>query len=333
MSRFAPSRWLRSLLEWVLGPAEQDALGDLEEEFRKRVRPSAHRAVAEWWYVRESLSLLLALARDRLSIGRGDEARTSGITSGEGIMNGMGRDIMHALRGLRREPGTTLVITLTLAVAVGATTAIFSVANATFLKPLPYPSADRMVRVYTGFRENPAATMAVSPLDWRDFDAFEAVVEQSGVWSLGESVHMTDGEQPLRLVAPRASADLFRVLGAEPVVGRFFTADEEVPGRDDAVVLSHGLWVRAFGADPAVIQRSVELDGRTYRVVGIAPERGMLPREADVWLPLALGPEWFLEDRWGGSSSERWLGLHPGRKWVRRRHRSTRASPRLRRTG
>ena len=188
------------------------------------------------------------------------------------------------------------MIGLTLAVAVGATTAIFSVANATFLRPLPYPGADRMVGVYTGFREDPEAALAVSPLDWRDFDAFRAVIEQSGVWSVGESVHMTEGEQPLRLVAPRASADLFRILGAEPVLGRFFTADEEIPGQDDAVVLSHGLWVRAFGTDPRVIERSVVLDGRSYRV---AAERGMLPREADVWLPLALGPEWFLENRWG----------------------------------
>ena len=299
MSRLSPSHWLRTLLERLLGPAEQDALGDLEEEFHGRVRGSAGWAVAECWYVLEALSLFFAIARGRLSRGRGSVARRSDITSGEGIMIGIGRDVIHALRGLRREPGTTLVIGLTLAVAVGATTAIFSVANATFLRPLPYPSADRMVGIYTGFKEDPEAALAVSPLDWRDFDAFGAVVEQSGVWSLGESVHMTDGEQPLRLVAPRASADLFRVLGAEPLAGRFFTADEEIPGRDDAVVLSHGLWVRAFGADPRVIERSVVLDGRSYRVVGVAPERGMLPRGADVWLPLALGPEWFLEDRWG----------------------------------
>ena len=169
-----------------------------------------------------------------------------------------------------------------------------------------------MVGVYTGFREDPEAALAVSPLDWRDFDAFEAVIERSGVWSVGESVHMSDGEQPLRLVAPRASADLFRVLGAEPVAGRFFTAHEEIPGRDDAVVLSHGLWVRAFGADPRVIERSVVLDGRSYRVVGIAPEGGMLPREADVWLPLALGPEWFLEDRWGWQFLRAVARLTPG---------------------
>ena len=299
MSRLSPSHWLRRLLERVLGPSEQDALGDLEEEFRRRIRPNARWSVAECWYILEALSLFFAIARSCFSLGRGRTARTSDINSGEGIMSGMGRDVIHALRGLRREPGTTLVIGLTLAVAVGATTAIFSVANATFLRPLPYPGADRMVGVYTGFREDPEAALAVSPLDWRDFDAFQAVFEQSGVWSVGESVHMTDGEQPLRLVAPRASADLFRVLGAEPVAGRFFTADEEIPGQDDAVVLSHGLWVRAFGADPRVVGRSVVLDGRSYRVVGIAPEQGMLPREADVWLPLALGPEWFLDDRWG----------------------------------
>ena len=295
----SPSRWLRRLLERTLGPSEQHVLGDLEEEFRVRVRPSTPWVVSECWYVLESISLLFAVARSRSSPGRGRNTGTTDDTSREGIMDGMGRDLLHALRGLRRQLGTTLVIGLTLAVAVGATTAIFSVANATFLRPLPYPGADRMVGVYTGFRENPEAALAVSPLDWKDFDDFEGVIEQSGVWSVGESVHMTDGEQPLRLVAPRASADLFRILGADAVVGRFFTAEEEIPGRDDAVVLSHGLWVRVFGADPRVIERSVVLDGRSYRVVGVTPERGLMPREADVWLPLALGPEWFLDNRWG----------------------------------
>ena len=95
----------------MLGPAEQDALGDLEEEFRGRVRPNTRWAVAEWWYILESLSLLFAVARGRSSFGRRGDVRTSDITSGEGIMTGMVRDVMHALRGLRREPGTTLVRT------------------------------------------------------------------------------------------------------------------------------------------------------------------------------------------------------------------------------
>lgn len=270
MNRLTPSHWLRQVLERWLDVRDQHALGDLEEEFRERVLRDAPRISAELWYVREALSLLLAVTLGRISGKRDTETLTSD-TMGEGMMNGMGRDLVHALRGLLRDPGTTVVIALTLAVSVGATTAIFSVANAAFLTPLPYPGADRLVRVYTGSKADPEVALAVSPLDWRDFATFEGVVEASGVWSLGESVHMIDAEQPLRLVAPRASAGLFRILGAEPVAGRFFTVDEEVPGQDDVVVLSHGLWERAFGADPAVVGRPVVLDGRSHRVVGVAP--------------------------------------------------------------
>ncbi len=90
MSRLSPSHWLRRLLERVLGPSEQDALGDLEEEFRSRIRPNARWSVAECWYILEALSLFFAIARSRFSLGRGRTARTSDINSGEGIMSGMG---------------------------------------------------------------------------------------------------------------------------------------------------------------------------------------------------------------------------------------------------
>lgn len=289
-----PSSLLRVLLEWSLSPDEQDAIGDLEEELRTRIRPDAGWWRRELWYLREAGSLLVAVWASRLRTGW---AR---------------RDVGHAIRGLLREPGTTLVLVVTLAVAVGATTAIFSVANAAFLRPLPYPDADRMVRVYTGFQEDPEAAYPVSPLDWRDFAGFGTVVEATGVWGVNESVHMTDGDRALRLEAPRASASLFGILGAEPVVGRFFTEDETVPGQDDVVVLSHGLWVRSFGADPGVVGRTLTLDGRSRRVVGVAPERGMLPRDADVWRPLALGPEWYQEGRWGWQFLAAVARLTPG---------------------
>lgn len=299
MKALAPSFWLRRLLVRVLRTSDEHILGDLEEEYRDRVKPSRSWLAAEMWYTAEATSLAFAVARGRFGLrGRPGRGKFE-FTRGNGMMWGVGRDVIHALRGLRRERGTTIVIGLTLAVAVGATTAIFSVANAAFLKPLPYPDADRLVGVYTGFNENPGAALAVSPLDLRDFAGFDAVIEAAGAWSMGESVHMTDGDQPLRLVAPRASTELFRILGAQATVGRFFTADEEIPGQNDAVVLSHGLWTRAFGSDPQVTERSVMLDGRRYRVVGVAPEHGMLPRDADVWLPLALGPEWYEQDRWG----------------------------------
>lgn len=222
------------------------------------------------------------------------------------------RETRHTLRGLSRDLVTTSAIVLTLAVTIGATTTIVAVADAAFLRPLPYPDAQRLIRVYSGSRDEPEAVMQLSPLDVRDLRSFDAVIDELGVWTVGETVHLTEGGEPRRLEAPRASANLFRILGLEPALGRFFLPEEEEPGSDDAVVLSHGLWVTAFGADPAVLERSVRLDGRPHRVVGVAPPGGALPSDADAWRALALGPEWYDPGRWGWQFLDGVARLQPG---------------------
>lgn len=227
-------------------------------------------------------------------------------------MDGWGRDLRHTFRGLTRDRGTTLVIWMTLAVAIGSTTSIFAVADAAFLRPLPYPAADRLARVYSGSREDPGSAFALSPLDLRDLEGYDALVEDIGAWTVAETVHLTDGDEPRKLEAPRASAGLFRILGVKPELGRFFTPEEEMPGGDDAVVLSHGLWVSAFGGDPGVVRRSITLDGRAYRIVGVAPAGLALPPAAEAWRALALGPEWYDPGRWGWQFLAAVARLRPG---------------------
>jgi predicted permease len=296
------SSLLRGLLGRLLDKDEEHALGDLDEELGRRREQSARSASGELWYVREAMSLLLAVAAGRV-------AQT---LTWETNVSGLGRDLRHALRALVREPGVSLVVTVTLATAIGATTAIFAVADAAYLRPLPYPSAERLVSVYSGSREDPAAAFALSPLDVRDIRGFDALVEDIGVWTVGETVHLMDGDEPRRLEAPRATGALFRMLGVEPEVGRFFLPEEEVPGDDDAVVLSWGLWASAFGSDPGVVGRSIRLDGRSYRVVGVAPAADVLPRGAEAWRALALGPEWYDSDRWGWQFLRGVARLRPG---------------------
>jgi putative ABC transport system permease protein len=310
--RPAPSAWLKALLERLADTLGDDAIGDLDEEFAEQKRQSQSVLRSEAWYVREGLSLLGTFLLDRATSHFRASARALESEPGVDMMSSMRRDFSHAVRTLLRDAGTSTAVVITLAIAVGAITAIFSLAYAAFLKPLPYPDADRLVRVYTGFNEDPSAKLPVSPLDWVNLDRIETIIEESAVWSVGDFVHMTEAEQPLRLSAPRASASLFRMLGADMALGRFFTAEEEVPGQDDAVVLSHGLWETAFGADRGVLDRRVELDGRSYRVVGVAPERGVLPRDADVWRPLALGPEWYEDGRWGWQFLNAIARLTPG---------------------
>lgn len=301
--RARPSSLVRELLRRVLGPDGEHALGDLDEELTRRTEEDAlRRARTELWYVVEAASLLLAVVVERVERA----------VTGEANVSGLGRDLRHAVRGLVREPGVSLVVTVTLAAAIGATTAIFAVADAVFLRPLPYPDADRLVSIYSGSREDPAAAFALSPLDVRDIGGFDALVEDIGVWTVGETVHLTDGDEPRRLEAPRATGALFRILGVEPELGRFFLPEEEVLGGDDAVVLSWSLWTGAFGSDAEVVGRSIRLDGRSYRVVGVAPPTDVLPRGAEAWRSLALGPEWYDSGRWGWQFLHGVARLRPG---------------------
>jgi putative ABC transport system permease protein len=310
-----PSELFRTLIRCLLGPGEQDVLGDLDEEFERRVRHRG-RWRGEMWYMSEAISLAIAIMRlgrrtGRRADGAGGPRRMGHMTR-EGGMGGLGRDLRHTARNLARDKANTLVIGITLAVSIGSTTAIVAVADAAFLRPLPYPSAERLVRVYSGARDDPDAVMQISPLDLRDLEEHDAVIEEVGAWSVGESVHLTGAEEPRRLQAPRASASLFHMLGLEAELGRFFTAGEEVPGADDAVVLSHSFWIDAFGGDEAVVGTTLVLDGRSYRVIGVAPRRGALPPDADVWRPLALGPEWYEPGRWGWQFLNGVARLRPG---------------------
>lgn len=293
-----PSDVVRAVLAGVLGTGGSDALGDLDEDFHERVRPTRPGWRAEVWYVREGLSLLGAAVGERLRSGTGRRTRRA-VNSGGGAGMMWSRVWRDATRAVVRTPGTSFVIAVTLMVALGATTVMFSLAHAAYLKPFPYPSADRVFHLYSGSQRDPDAIMAVAPVDLADLAAFDGVVEEAAGWSIGESVHMTTGDEPQRLAAPRVSEGFFDLLGAQPVAGRYFVAEEFVPGRDDAVVISEGLWERAFGRDPGLVGGTVELDGRTVRVVGVAPAEGVVPREAEAWRPLALGPEWYGDERWG----------------------------------
>ncbi len=293
-----PSDGVRALLARLLGARGADALGDLDEEFHERILSAHPWWRAEVWYVREGAALVWAGVLERMRDGVARRRRDT-VNSRGGVGMMWSRVWRDAMRAVVRTPGTSFVIALTLMVALGATTVMFSLAHAAYLKPFPYPGADRVFHLFTGTERDPDAILAVAPVDLADLDAFEGVVEETAGWSIGESVHMTTAGEPRRLAAPRVSEGFFDLLGAQPVAGRFFVDEEFVPGRDDAVVISEGLWDRAFGRDPALVGGTVELDGRTVRVVGVAPVEGVVPQEAEAWRPLALGPEWYGDDRWG----------------------------------
>ena len=196
------------------------------------------------------------------------------------------RDVRYALRGLRRNPGFSLIVVLTLGVGIGANAAVFSFVNAVLLRPLPYAEADRLVAVQ---ETSPPSPFFVTPGDYVDWKERNEVFETlSGyVYSLAGLVGPS-GDAELLFVAA-TSADFFRTLRVRPLLGRTFLPGEDRAGRDHVAVLGHGLWTRRFGGEPDVVGREITLDGRARTVIGVMPPAFEFPTGArEVWTPLVL---------------------------------------------
>lgn len=210
-------------------------------------------------------------------------------------MSIFGQDLRYAFRQLRRSPGFTTMALLTLVVGVGATSAIFSVADAVVLSPLPHPEPDRLVRIQEATpRGDPFSVADANYLDFRErnrtFSEMAAYREAS--------VALTGDGQPERLAGLAAAHTIFELIGATPALGRTYTAAEDAPGGStDVAVLSHSLWQRRFGADPTVVGRTLMLDGRRHTVLGVMrPDLDFAG--AEIWLPLAADPHGDRTDHW-----------------------------------
>src|SRR5262249_38020612 len=189
------------------------------------------------------------------------------------------RDFRFGARMVMNSPASTLAAILSLAIGIGANTALFSVVNAVLWRPLPYPGAERLVRV--GERGSALAEVFAA------LKQTEHVFD--GVAGWGERDFMLTGRgNPAHLKGPSITAELLPLLGVSPLVGRAFTAEEFQPGRDQVTIISHRLWQSRFGADPRIIGQAVTLDQRSYTVVGVTPPRFDFFPEADLLTPLAL---------------------------------------------
>ena len=202
-------------------------------------------------------------------------------------------DVRHAARLLRRAPLFAALVVVTLALAIGANTAIFSVVNALVLRPLPYPQADRLMVLYEGIASQPTP-FGFSPPDIAAFAERAHNYEKLGAFRTAE-FELSGVQQPERIPAARISASLLDVLGVAPALGRNFTAAEDTGGQPVAL-LSDGLWRRAFGADPGVVGRAVSLDRRPYTIVGVMPAAFTFPHRgphinnvpAEIYVPISF---------------------------------------------
>ena len=202
-------------------------------------------------------------------------------------MNSLIQDFRYAVRMLVKKPGLVVVIVLTLALGIGANTAIFSVLDAVLIRPLAYPDPDRLVMIWQNDLTEGDGQTTVSPpnfLDWRK----ESESFQSMAFFLPEAFNLTGGVEPERLRGARVSADWFSVLGQSPSRGRGFHPDDDQPGTDPVVVLSHGLWDRRFGSDPGLLGQTLTLGAVPHTVVGIMPPGFAFPRKCELWVPYIL---------------------------------------------
>src|SRR5262245_18054830 len=202
-------------------------------------------------------------------------------------MHAVLQDLRYGARMLFKQPGFTLIAILTLALGIGANTAIFSVVNAVLLRPLPYEESERLVVLYENNPHQGRDEMSVSYPNLADWRERSNSFEQLAGYLSGGMV-LTGKDEPARLQVAAVSADLFTMLRVKPLRGRVFLPEEDKIGGAPVVVVSHGLWQARFGGDEGLIGRQITLDGKSKTVIGVMPQNFALPPgdQTEVWLAL-----------------------------------------------
>ena len=202
-------------------------------------------------------------------------------------------DVRYGVRMLRKNPGFTAVAVLTLALGIGANTAVFGVVNAVLLRPLPFKQPSRLMMLFEGIPKLGFPKMGFSAPDLAVFERAQKSFESIGVYQ-NKYFNISGDKEPERLMSARISSSVFPMLGAEPMLGRTFTIGEDAPGQN-VVILSYGLWQRRFGADLGIIGRNLELNRQPYTVIGVMPKAFNFPlrgpqgsEPAELWVPMAF---------------------------------------------
>ena len=276
MNAHQPPRWLSWLVARAIPQTLREAVrGDLAESYSRCAQLNGRRA-ANWHYWREGW----AVAR---SLGSFSHEPTS-LTPPRSPTDGLGADLRFALRLYARRPATTVLVLVTLGLAIGGSTAIYSVLKPALLEALPYPYGSRLVMIWEkqdgGTSNIGFATMVDLRAQTRTLDRMAAVGFWSPTW-LGIS-------DPVRLAGQKVSHPFFGMLGVTPALGRDFLPSDDAVGAGRVAIISQRLWSERFGADPAAMGRPISLDGNPYTVVGVLPDdfESLLTPGTDIWTPL-----------------------------------------------
>src|ERR1051325_7872132 len=306
-------RWLNIISDRLRALLGREAvIRDIDEELRLHIELETESNV------RRGMSHSEARRAALLSFGSYDGARDAAYgVRGGGLMETLVQDIRYGARVLARQKGFTAVAVITLALGIGANTAIFSVVNELLLRPLPYRDADRVVMLWEvtqgGRHQNP--TSRRNFMSWREqAKGFEAIAAFSD-----QRANLTGAGDPEEVPMQIASSGLFNVLGVDAVVGRTFTKDDVQPGAPPVAVLGYGLWQRKFGGDRNIVGKPITLGGEPYTVIGVVPRnfqwhirsRSGTGKPAEVWTLLTM-PQSQTDAGWHGRFLSAVGRLKPG---------------------
>jgi len=293
---------MRSLRAWLLRFAGLLGIGRRDAELNDELETHLSLQIED--NIRSGMSPQEARRQALIRLGGATQARElyrerSRLPLADTLL----QDLRYGARMLRKNPGYAALAIITLALGIGANTAIFSVVNTVMLRPLPYPDADRLVMLSEVARNRGREeSMSVSWQDYQDWRKQARSFQYLGVFR-GQNLTLTGVEHAERLVGAMVSADLLNAIGIRALLGRTFVSDEDTAGAAPVVILSERLWRNRFAAAPDIVNRTITLDGGNYSVVGVFPASMRFPsRLTDIWVPLGLYVQGMPPDR----------GNHPG---------------------
>ncbi|HMG72329.1 MAG TPA: ABC transporter permease [Pyrinomonadaceae bacterium] len=205
-------------------------------------------------------------------------------------MDSILKDIRYGVRGLAKRPVLTIIAIFTLAIGIGANSAIFSTINALLLKPLPFPDPERIVAFWEKVPSRGVERNEVAVANYLDWNAQNKSFEQLGMYRWW-STNLTGSDSPERVQGFLVTPNFLDIVGVKPMLGRGFSAEENQPGKDAVALLTYSLWQRRFGADPNIVNRTISTNGITRTVIGVMPPDFNYPKGAEIYAPLAITPE------------------------------------------
>src|SRR5437660_429886 len=200
------------------------------------------------------------------------------------------KDLRYGIRGLAKRPVLTIIAIGTLAIGIGANSAIFSTINALLLKPLPFPDPDRIVAVWDKVPSRGLERNEVALANYLDWNVQNKTFEQLGIYRWW-STNLTGADSPERVQGFLVTANFLDIVGVKPMLGRGFSAEQNQPGKDAVALLTYSLWQRRFGADPNIVNKTISTNGVTRTVIGVMPPDFNYPKGAEIYAPLPITPE------------------------------------------